>query len=86
MDLIFTDDAIRSIAHYARKLNQTLDNIGARRLRAVIARIVENLSFNAPEMRDETFTIDPDYVQKQLGPIVLDEDLFFFGVFFFFVN
>jgi ATP-dependent HslUV protease ATP-binding subunit HslU len=71
----FTDDAIESLADMAFKLNQTTDNIGARRLMTVMERLVEELSFTAPNRRGETIRIDAAYVKNELASIAEDSDL-----------
>jgi ATP-dependent HslUV protease ATP-binding subunit HslU len=71
----FTPDAIEAIADIAFRLNQTMDNIGARRLMTVMERLTEEISFAAPDRRGETVRIDRDYVQKRLAGISQDADL-----------
>lgn len=73
--LSFRKDAISHIAHYAWKINETAENIGARRLHTVMERLLEDISFNAPERAGETIAIDSKYVKKQLAELVADEDL-----------
>ncbi len=73
--LSFTDDAIDEIAHIAYELNQTTENIGARRLATVMERLMEDLSFAANEHRGETITIDRQYAVDRLAGIVEDPDL-----------
>ncbi|ETO04335.1 heat shock protein HslVU, ATPase subunit HslU, partial [Reticulomyxa filosa] len=75
VDLEFTDDAIRTIAKYSRQLNENLENIGARRLRAVISKIVEDLSYDAPEKKGEKISVGSDFIAKQLSSIIADQDL-----------
>ncbi|RLE40492.1 HslU--HslV peptidase ATPase subunit [Candidatus Acetothermia bacterium] len=73
--LEFTDDAIEEIARIAYELNQTTENIGARRLSTVMEKLMEEISFSADEHTGETITIDRDYVLKRLSGIVEDPDL-----------
>jgi ATP-dependent HslUV protease ATP-binding subunit HslU len=73
--LQFTDDAIAAIAHYAAVVNEQTENIGARRLHTVLERVLEEISFEAPELRRKTVKIDAAYVEKQLAEIVKDQDL-----------
>jgi len=73
--LKFTDDALREIARIAAQVNETAENIGARRLHTIMEKVLEELSFEAPDMRRKTFRIDADYVRNQLADIVADEDL-----------
>ena len=71
----FEDEAIDEIAHIAYELNQSTENIGARRLATVMEKLMEDISFSADEHRRETITIDRDYVNKCLAGIVEDPDL-----------
>lgn len=73
--LEFTDDAIDEIAEIAYELNQTTENIGARRLSTVMEKLMEEISFSADERSGETITIDRDYVLERLSGIVEDPDL-----------
>ncbi len=71
----FTDDAIDEIARIAHEVNTRTENIGARRLHTVMERLMEDLSFEAPERRDEHVVIDAAYVRARLADIVQDVDL-----------
>ena len=71
----FTDDAIEAIAELAETVNERTENIGARRLHTMMERVVEELSFEAPERSGESITIDAAYVHDALADIVKDEDL-----------
>ncbi|MBA4349462.1 MAG: HslU--HslV peptidase ATPase subunit [Thermodesulfovibrio sp.] len=73
--LEFTPDAIDEIAGIAATVNEKTENIGARRLHTVLERLLEDISFNAPEMKDEKIVIDREHVQQKLSDIVKDEDL-----------
>ena len=73
--LKFTDDALREIARIAAHVNETAENIGARRLHTIMEKVLEELSFEAPDLRRKTFKVDAEYVRKQLADIVADEDL-----------
>jgi ATP-dependent HslUV protease ATP-binding subunit HslU len=73
--LEFTEDAIDEIADIAVTVNEKTENIGARRLHTVIERLLEDISFDAPEMKDEEIVIDRQYVRKKLSDVVKDEDL-----------
>ena len=75
VDLEFTDDGITNIAEVAFKVNETTENIGARRLHTVMERLLETLSFEASDHAGETRKIDKDYVDKYLGELVENEDL-----------
>ncbi|MEO2006341.1 MAG: AAA family ATPase, partial [Candidatus Poribacteria bacterium] len=71
----FTEDAIEEIAALACQVNDTTQNIGARRLHTIIERLCDELSFEASDMAGVTVTIDRAYVRSQLADIVQDEDL-----------
>jgi ATP-dependent HslUV protease ATP-binding subunit HslU len=73
--LAFTDDAIHAIAEYAERLNESQENIGARRLHTIMEKLLEEISFEGPDLKKKTFKIDAAYVHKQLGGIVKDQDL-----------
>jgi ATP-dependent HslUV protease ATP-binding subunit HslU len=73
--LAFTDDAIQAIARFAAKVNEQTENIGARRLHTILEKVLEEISFDAPEMKKKSFKVDAAYVQKQLANIVKDQDL-----------
>ncbi|MEH7415799.1 HslU--HslV peptidase ATPase subunit [Neobacillus drentensis] len=71
----FSDDAIRRIAEVAFEVNQNTDNIGARRLHTILEKLLEDLSFEAPEITMEKITITPKYVDDKLGAISKNKDL-----------
>ncbi|MEW9108582.1 MAG: HslU--HslV peptidase ATPase subunit [Cytobacillus gottheilii] len=71
----FSDDAIRRIAQFAFDVNQNTDNIGARRLHTILEKLLEDLSFEAPEVTLEKISITPQYVEEKLGAISRDKDL-----------
>lgn len=71
----FTDDALDSLATYAFRVNQTTQNIGARRLYTIMERLLEELSFDAPDMQGKTVTIDAPFVNQRLEEVAEDEDL-----------
>src|ERR1700726_1712200 len=73
--LAFTEDAIAAIAGFAAKVNEHTENIGARRLHTILEKVLEEISFEAPEMKKKSFKLDAAYVQKQLANIVKDQDL-----------
>jgi ATP-dependent HslUV protease ATP-binding subunit HslU len=73
--LIFRDDAIDEIARIAAEVNERMENIGARRLHTIMERLLDDVSFSAPEMRDREVVIDAQYVRDRLNPILKDEDL-----------
>ena len=73
--LEFTEDGIDTLATYAFKVNQTTQNIGARRLYTILERLLEELSFEAPEMKMGNVEVNAAYVQSRLEKISDDEDL-----------
>jgi ATP-dependent HslUV protease ATP-binding subunit HslU len=73
--LIFRDDAIDEIARIAAEVNERTENIGARRLHTIMERLLDDVSFSAPEMRSGEVVIDAQYVRDRLDPILKDEDL-----------
>ncbi len=74
VEIAFLDDAIESLASYAYQVNQTAQNIGARRLHTIMERLLEELSFEAPEMKMGHVEINASYVRERLDAIVQDED------------
>ncbi|MGH7801107.1 MAG: ATP-dependent protease ATPase subunit HslU [Thermodesulfobacteriota bacterium] len=75
IELIFKDDAIIEVAEIAAYVNESTENIGARRLHTVLERILEDLSFNAPDISKERIVIDTKYVKEMIADIVKDRDL-----------
>jgi ATP-dependent HslUV protease ATP-binding subunit HslU len=73
--LEFTPDALEEIAGFAFKVNESTENIGARRLHTIMERVLDEISFSAPEMTKKNVTVDADYVRKMLADIVKDQDL-----------
>ena len=73
--LTFTPDAVRRIADFAARVNERTENIGARRLHTVMERLLDELSFDAPELGEKSVTIDEAYVDRMLAEIVKNEDL-----------
>ena len=73
--LRFADDAIEEIARYAALVNEKTENIGARRLHTILERLLDEVSFDASDMRGVELTIDAAYVQRVLADIVKNEDL-----------
>lgn len=73
--LDFTDDAIAEVAKLAARVNETVENIGARRLQTVMERLLEDISFEAEEHTGETVTIDAAYVRERLETLAGDADL-----------
>jgi ATP-dependent HslUV protease ATP-binding subunit HslU len=75
LTLVFTDDAIDAIADIAVAVNGSVENIGARRLQTVMERVLEEISFAAPDRSGETITIDAAYVQEHIGDLAKNADL-----------
>jgi ATP-dependent HslUV protease ATP-binding subunit HslU len=73
--LDFTEDAVDAIARIAVEINSSVENIGARRLQTVMERILDDISFTAPDKAGETVTIDAAFVEKNIGDLSRDADL-----------
>ncbi len=71
----FSDDGVASIARFAALVNEQTENIGARRLHTILEKVLEEISFDAPDMKKRTVKIDAAFVQKQLTDVVKDQDL-----------
>ena len=75
LTLTFKPDAISRIAELACEVNEQAEDIGARRLHTLLEKVLEDVSFNAPELTDKNVVIDADYVNKRLSDIVVNRDL-----------
>jgi ATP-dependent HslUV protease ATP-binding subunit HslU len=75
LKLNFTDDAIATLARYAVMVNEQTENIGARRLHTILEKVLDEISFEAPDMKKKNVKIDGPYVTKQLADIVKNQDL-----------
>jgi ATP-dependent HslUV protease ATP-binding subunit HslU len=75
LDIIFQEDAIAEIAEVATVVNEKTENIGARRLYTIMETLLDEISFDAPDMTEKEVIIDADYVRQKLSEIVEDEDL-----------
>jgi len=75
IDLVFQDAAVREIASMASRVNERMENIGARRLHTVMEKLVDEISFEAPDMDAEQVTISKGYVTEKLEEILEDENL-----------
>jgi ATP-dependent HslUV protease ATP-binding subunit HslU len=75
IELVFAEDGVLEMARLAAEVNQKTEDIGARRLHTVLEKILEDLSFRAPNTEEKTFTVTADYVRQQLADIIQDEDL-----------
>jgi ATP-dependent HslUV protease ATP-binding subunit HslU len=73
--LEFTKDALEEIARFAFRVNEGTENIGARRLHTIMERVLDEISFDAPEKKGENVKVDADYVRHMLADIVKDQDL-----------
>ncbi len=73
--LVFADDAIDAIARVAVQVNASVENIGARRLQTVMERVLDDISFTAPDRSGETITIDAAYVHARVGDLAKNADL-----------
>ena len=73
--LEFFEDAIDAIADVAVLVNSSVENIGARRLQTVMERVLDEISFAAPDRHGETIKVDADYVQKHVGDLAKNADL-----------
>jgi ATP-dependent HslUV protease ATP-binding subunit HslU len=73
--LVFRDDAIAEISRVAAEVNERTENIGARRLHTILERLLDDVSYAAPEMPGKEVVIDAQYVRDRLSPILKDEDL-----------
>ena len=75
VELKFSNDGIARIAEIAWQVNESTENIGARRLHTVMERLLESLSFAATEKKGESITVDAAYVDDHLGALIQDDDL-----------
>jgi ATP-dependent HslUV protease ATP-binding subunit HslU len=75
VELVFTDDGLEEMASMAAQMNQRLENIGARRLHTIIEKLLEDLSFEAPDLRGQTVTLDRAFVKARLDGLLKNEDL-----------
>ncbi|MBI9103244.1 MAG: ATP-dependent protease ATPase subunit HslU [Spirochaetales bacterium] len=73
--LDFTTNATRRLSEIAAQVNSSTENIGARRLHTIMELLLEEISFDGPELAGQTISIDSDYVEKRLGDVVQDQDL-----------
>jgi ATP-dependent HslUV protease ATP-binding subunit HslU len=73
--LSFQDDAVQEVARFATTVNENTENIGARRLHTIMEKLLDDISFEGPDLKKKTVRIDAAYVQKMLADIVKDQDL-----------
>ena len=74
-DITFTEDALSAIADIASRVNTETEDIGARRLYTILERVLEDLSFDAPDLEDKHVTIDESYVRNKLGDVTENIDI-----------
>ena len=75
VNLTFEEDAIEQIAEMSAQVNLQTENIGARRLHTVMEKLLEDISFDAPDLENKNITIDAAYISEKLKDIIQDEDL-----------
>ncbi len=75
LQLEFTPEALAEVANFAFKVNEGTENIGARRLHTIMEKVLDEISFEAPDMKEKQVTVDADYVRSKLTDIVKDQDL-----------
>ena len=75
INLTFLAEGISRIAEISVEINENNENIGARRLHTILEKLLEDISFSAPDMREKDVTIDAQYVDKKLKSIMKDRDL-----------
>jgi ATP-dependent HslUV protease ATP-binding subunit HslU len=75
LKLEFTPESLQEVANFAARVNEGTENIGARRLHTIMEKVLDEISFNAPDMKEKAVKIDGDYVRKTLTDIVKDQDL-----------
>src|SRR6185295_5921072 len=73
--LTFTEDSLKEIAAFAARVNESTENIGARRLHTILEKLLEEISFDGPDLKKKNVKVDAVYVRKQLADIVKDQDL-----------
>ena len=73
--LTFTEDAVSALARFAALVNEQTENIGARRLHTILEKVLDEISFEAPELKKKNVKVDAAYVSKQLAEIVKNQDL-----------
>jgi ATP-dependent HslUV protease ATP-binding subunit HslU len=75
VELSFTDDGVKRLAEIAFQVNERTENIGARRLHTVLERLLDTISYDAPDQRGQRYVIDAGYVDQHLAALVQDQDL-----------
>jgi len=75
VEIVFKDDGLKELASFAAQVNERTENIGARRLHTIMERVLDDVSFNAPDMQGKSVTIDAAYVKERLEDVAKDQDL-----------
>jgi ATP-dependent HslUV protease ATP-binding subunit HslU len=75
VNIVFSPDSIDALAKIAVQVNSSVENIGARRLHTIIERVLDEISYSAPDRNGETIQIDADYVERNLGDLARNADL-----------
>ena len=75
MTITFTESSLDAIAEIANHVNEETEDIGARRLYTILERVLEDISFGAPDLEDKNVTIDGDYIREKMGRITQDIDV-----------
>jgi ATP-dependent HslUV protease ATP-binding subunit HslU len=75
LEVEFEAEAVNEIAALATEVNERTENIGARRLHTVMEKLLEDISFNAPDLQEKKITINAAYVREKLAALIADEDL-----------
>jgi ATP-dependent HslUV protease ATP-binding subunit HslU len=73
--LDFTHDAVEAVAEIATRVNERTENIGARRLYTILERVLEDVSFQAPDLATKTVTVDAGFVHARLADAIRDDDM-----------
>jgi ATP-dependent HslUV protease ATP-binding subunit HslU len=73
--LTFSDEALQEVAKFAAAVNEATENIGARRLHTIMEKLLDEISFEGPDLKKKIVRVDAAYVQKQLADIVKNQDL-----------
>jgi len=73
--LEFTDDAVQEIARVSCKINEDSENIGARRLHTIMEQLLEEVSFEAPDLEGQTIMITPEYIHGRISSLMKNQDL-----------
>jgi len=75
VEVEFTEDGVKEMADIAQRVNEGTENIGARRLHTILERVLEDVSFDAPELEDPKVVVNAEFVKERLKDIVEDKDL-----------